>query len=141
MQFMMILNEAPESFDQQADPAQASDYWTGWNAFIGAMMKSGIVVNPDLDTALDWAAKAPSAHSASVEIRPVLPMPDQRRAPTGPSRPPPARERTGPHRRRSAGCRTGGPPKLWQIALHPVRAHAGYCRRRGRPGRCPGQCA
>lgn len=30
---------------------------------------------PDLDTALDWAAKAPSAMTASVEVRPVLPMP------------------------------------------------------------------
>lgn len=28
---------------------------------------------PDLDTALDWAAKAPSALTASVEVRPVLP--------------------------------------------------------------------
>jgi hypothetical protein len=30
---------------------------------------------PDLDTALGWAAKAPSARSASVEVRPVLQMP------------------------------------------------------------------
>jgi hypothetical protein len=30
---------------------------------------------PDLDTALDWAAKAPSARTASVEVRPVLEMP------------------------------------------------------------------
>ena len=28
---------------------------------------------PDLDTALEWAARAPSASYASVEIRPVLP--------------------------------------------------------------------
>lgn len=28
---------------------------------------------PDLDTALDWAARAPSASYASVEVRPVLP--------------------------------------------------------------------
>jgi hypothetical protein len=28
---------------------------------------------PDLDTALDWAARSPSAHYASVEVRPVLP--------------------------------------------------------------------
>jgi len=28
---------------------------------------------PDLDTAIEWAAKAPSAVSASVEVRPVLP--------------------------------------------------------------------
>ena len=32
-----------------------------------------VIEVPDLDTALDWAAKAPSAQSASVEIRPVLP--------------------------------------------------------------------
>jgi hypothetical protein len=32
-----------------------------------------IVEVPDLDTALDWAAKAPSALSAAVEVRPVLP--------------------------------------------------------------------
>jgi hypothetical protein len=30
---------------------------------------------PDLDTALDWAAKAPSSASASTEVRPVLAMP------------------------------------------------------------------
>lgn len=28
---------------------------------------------PDLDAALDWAARAPSALTASVEVRPVLP--------------------------------------------------------------------
>lgn len=34
------------------------------------------VINvPDLDTALLWAAKAPAAHSGSVEVRPVLPPP------------------------------------------------------------------
>lgn len=32
-----------------------------------------VIEVPDLDTALDWAARAPSAHSASVEVRPVLP--------------------------------------------------------------------
>lgn len=30
---------------------------------------------PDLDVALEWAARAPSASSASVEVRPVLPPP------------------------------------------------------------------
>lgn len=29
----------------------------------------------DLDTALDWAAKAPCVHDGSVEVRPVLEMP------------------------------------------------------------------
>jgi hypothetical protein len=32
-----------------------------------------VIEVPDLDTALAWAARAPSASSASVEVRPVLP--------------------------------------------------------------------
>jgi hypothetical protein len=32
-----------------------------------------VIEVPDLDAALDWAARAPSALSASVEVRPVLP--------------------------------------------------------------------
>lgn len=31
-----------------------------------------VVDVPDLDTALDWAAKTPSAKSGSVEVRPVM---------------------------------------------------------------------
>jgi hypothetical protein len=34
-----------------------------------------VIEVPDLDTALDWAAKAPSSASASTEVRPVLAMP------------------------------------------------------------------
>jgi hypothetical protein len=34
-----------------------------------------VIEVPDLETALDWAAKAPSSASASTEVRPVLPMP------------------------------------------------------------------
>jgi len=32
-----------------------------------------VIEVPDLDAALGWAAQAPSAHYASVEVRPVLP--------------------------------------------------------------------
>lgn len=32
-----------------------------------------VIEVPDLDAALEWAARAPSATSASVEVRPVLP--------------------------------------------------------------------
>ena len=32
-----------------------------------------VIEVPDLETALEWAARAPSASSASVEVRPVLP--------------------------------------------------------------------
>lgn len=34
-----------------------------------------IIEVPDLDAALDWAAQAPSAACASVEVRPVMPPP------------------------------------------------------------------
>jgi hypothetical protein len=34
-----------------------------------------IIDTPDLDAALEWAARAPSASYASVEVRPVLPPP------------------------------------------------------------------
>lgn len=34
-----------------------------------------VIEVPDLDSALDWAAKSPSAAYASVEVRPVLPPP------------------------------------------------------------------
>jgi hypothetical protein len=34
-----------------------------------------VIEVPDLDSALDWAAKAPSSGSASTEVRPVLAMP------------------------------------------------------------------
>jgi hypothetical protein len=34
-----------------------------------------IIEVPDLDTALDWAAQAPAAMTAAVEVRPVLPPP------------------------------------------------------------------
>jgi len=33
---------------------------------------------PDLDTALDWAARAPCVSAGSVEIRPVMPAPPAR---------------------------------------------------------------
>ena len=37
---------------------------------------SFVIEVPDLDAALDWAEKAPSARTASVEVRPILPMPN-----------------------------------------------------------------
>lgn len=33
-----------------------------------------VIEVPDLDAAIDWAARAPSAESASVEVRPVMVM-------------------------------------------------------------------
>ena len=34
-----------------------------------------VIEVPSLDAALEWAARAPSASYASVEVRPILPMP------------------------------------------------------------------
>lgn len=34
-----------------------------------------VIEVPDLDSALEWAARAPSAATASVEVRPVMPPP------------------------------------------------------------------
>lgn len=34
-----------------------------------------VIEVPDLDTAIAWAARAPSAATASVEVRPVMPPP------------------------------------------------------------------
>jgi hypothetical protein len=117
MQYMMMFAEPEAEASKRNDPNQAEAYWGGWNAFIGAMAQSGIIVNgdglhlphtattlrirdgkrtvqdgpfadskeqlggyfiievPDLDTALEWAAKSPAASSGCVEIRPVMPPP------------------------------------------------------------------
>ena len=115
MQYMLLLNEPESEFAKRNDPEAAGPYWGGWNAFIGALAQSGVIVDgaglqgphtattvrvrdgkrtvedgpfadtkeqlggyfiievPDLDAALEWAARAPSASYASVEVRPVLP--------------------------------------------------------------------
>jgi hypothetical protein len=36
-----------------------------------------VIEVPDLDAALEWAARSPAASTASVEIRPVMPPPQQ----------------------------------------------------------------
>lgn len=48
MQLMLILNETTEDFARHIDPERAGACWGGWNAFIGAMMQAGIVVNGDV---------------------------------------------------------------------------------------------
>ena len=117
MQYMLLLTEPESEFAKRKHPEHAKDYWGGWNAFIGAMTKAGIIVKgdgllgpetattvrvrdgkrlvqdgpfadakeqlggyfvievPNLDDALEWAARAPSASVASVEVRPIMPPP------------------------------------------------------------------
>ena len=117
MHYMLQFYETAEERAKPNDPAQAEAYWGGWNAYIGALAQSGVMVSgnvlqpvegattlrvengtrhvvdgpfadtkemlggyvildaPDLDAALEWAARAPCASGGSVEIRPVLPPP------------------------------------------------------------------
>jgi hypothetical protein len=115
MHYMLIFNETHETFAKREVPAEANAYWGAWNAYIGALRQSGLMVSgnglqpphtgtrvrvrdgvrevedgpfadtkeqlggyfiidaPDLDTALEWAARSPAASFGSVEVRPVLP--------------------------------------------------------------------
>jgi hypothetical protein len=117
MQYMLQFRETPEERAKPNDPAQTGAYWGGWQAYIGALAQSGVMVGgnvlrppetattlrvengtrhvvdgpfadtkeqlagfviidvPDLDAALERAARAPCAAGGSVEIRPVLPPP------------------------------------------------------------------
>lgn len=119
MQYMLIFTEGAEQFAKRNDPVEGPAYWGAWNAYIGALYQSGVVVSgnglqvpetattlrirdgkrmvqdgpfadskeqlggyfiidvPDLDAALEWAARSPSASYGATEVRPVLPPPSQ----------------------------------------------------------------
>ncbi|MBL8953086.1 MAG: YciI family protein [Myxococcaceae bacterium] len=47
MQFMILFNESPEELAKREHPEHTREYWGGWNAFIGAMVKAGVVVKGD----------------------------------------------------------------------------------------------
>lgn len=44
MQFMLIHKETAEDLAQRSNPETAPAYWGAWNAYIGAMGQSGIIV-------------------------------------------------------------------------------------------------
>jgi hypothetical protein len=114
MRYLIMALEDDRAFAGRTDPERADAYWTSWTAYIGALQRSGILVDaaglegpaaattvrvrdgrtlvqdgpfadskehlggyfvvdvPDLDDALRWAARCPSAAYASVEVRPLL---------------------------------------------------------------------
>lgn len=45
MQFMLLVIESLEDFARCTDPAQAPEYWGGWDDFIGSMARAGVIVN------------------------------------------------------------------------------------------------
>ena len=114
MQYMLVFKETTAEVARRDDPAAAPTYWGAWEADVGALHGSGIVVSgnalqpprtathvrvaggkrqvqdgpfadtkeqlggfflidvPDLDAALEWAARCPAAGRCAVEVRPVL---------------------------------------------------------------------
>ena len=45
MQYMLLYQEPASELGKRADPVEAPAYWGAWNAYIGAMAQSGIVVS------------------------------------------------------------------------------------------------
>ncbi|MBC7857672.1 MAG: hypothetical protein H7Z39_02630 [Burkholderiaceae bacterium] len=45
MQYMLIFKETTAETGRRDDPAAAPAYWGAWNAYVGAMHDSGIVVS------------------------------------------------------------------------------------------------
>ena len=58
MQFMLIFKETLAEGGRRDDPAAAPAYWGAWNAYVGAMHQSGIVLSgnglqpPDVSTTI-----------------------------------------------------------------------------------------
>jgi hypothetical protein len=45
MQFMLIFNETTAEVGRRDDPSPAPAYWGAWNAYVGALAGSGVVVS------------------------------------------------------------------------------------------------
>lgn len=45
MQYMMLFRETAQDLDCRNDPAKADAYWGAWNAYVGALAASGLVVS------------------------------------------------------------------------------------------------
>ncbi len=45
MQYMMMFYENESAVAQRTDAAKAPAYWGAWNAYVGAMYESGVVVS------------------------------------------------------------------------------------------------
>lgn len=45
MQYMLMFRETLEEFDCRNHPDHAGPYWGAWNAYIGALAASGVVVS------------------------------------------------------------------------------------------------
>ncbi|WP_426130472.1 YciI family protein [Pararhizobium sp. PWRC1-1] len=47
MQYMLIFYENEAEFAKIDNPEQAGPYWGAWNAYIGALYESGVVIKGD----------------------------------------------------------------------------------------------
>lgn len=78
MPYMLMFYQPAAEFEQR-DDASSQAYRANWIAYADAVRPSGISLGgyfvvdvPDLDAALEWAARAPCAASGGVEVRPVF---------------------------------------------------------------------
>ena len=114
MQYMLLLANAPDAWDEVGPPDGDDDgVIADWTAYTRALHRAGVLVAghalhspetsttvrvrdgrrllsdgpfveteehllgyylievPDLDTALDWAARVPNARTGAIEVRPV----------------------------------------------------------------------
>ncbi len=61
MQYMLIFHEYETEFAKIDDPEQAGSYWGAWEAYIGALYGSGVVIKGD--------ALRPPSTATTVRIR------------------------------------------------------------------------
>jgi hypothetical protein len=113
VQYLLLLANAPDAWDDGATTGADDGVVTDWAAYTRALEQAGVLVGgaalhppetattvqvrqgrrllvdgpftetkehligyyvidvPDLDTALDWAAKVPNARTGSIEVRPL----------------------------------------------------------------------
>lgn len=45
MQYMLMMYETDSELNRRNEPAEAGKYWAGWNAYIEALGKAGIIIH------------------------------------------------------------------------------------------------
>ena len=74
MKYTILIYENETDFATRSDEKRKEAYWGAYRAYTQALTQAGYVIDvPDLDRALDWAARCPAASTGTIEVRPNLP--------------------------------------------------------------------
>jgi hypothetical protein len=93
MHYTLLFYQSPDDFAARTDPEKHQAFWASFMPYMKALKDAGVVVAgaglqppakeqlggffiidvPDLDTALEWAARYPVGAGGVVEVRPNLP--------------------------------------------------------------------